>query len=126
MSYYTTFTLKVEPRKEGMDEMLLKIARAFNEMMEYEYFDDWEMNYIKNNNTINFTFETKWYSVERKMEEFSTKFPEYSFFVEGRGENVKDWWVQYFKNGMRSKICEVISPQEVAEQEIEESFKVND
>jgi len=54
----------------------------------------------------------KWYGYETDMREFSEKYPELLFCLEGEGESNKDIWKKYYKNG-KSQECkaELIFPE---------------
>lgn len=43
--------------------------------------------------------ECKWYSHERELKEFTKKYIDILFVLNGRGEENDDIWVKYFKNG---------------------------
>ena len=46
---------------------------------------------------------TTWYCHEIDMEEISRSFPNVTFVLEGKGDNLKDHWRKRFVNGMMSK-----------------------
>lgn len=46
----------------------------------------------------------KWYSHQRDMKEYSLKFPNTLFILEGEGEENDDIWIEYHKDG-KMQLC---------------------
>ena len=44
--------------------------------------------------------DAKWYDSDLELKEFSKKFPDALFILEGDGEGSDDFWRAYFKNGL--------------------------
>lgn len=63
-----------------------------------------------------FEQDTKWYSFEGDMQEYSKKYPDLIFKVEGLGEEPLDYWIAYFKNG-KMQMC----PAQITFDEYDES-----
>lgn len=101
MGYYTYYDLSVRNDNEiSLDkqrEASLHLLKAFN----------WENDnyYINRITTTFFPFDwvsddsMKWYDWERDMIELSKEFPEIEFVLYGEGEERKDIWRAFIKNG---------------------------
>jgi hypothetical protein len=129
MGYYTSYNLKVTPRVESCDNDLIEIAKMIDLKFDDIIFGDFELMDIKEHNIIDVFFERKGDGISYVLMEVSKMFPNYAFYLEGRGEFFPtDWWVQHFKNGERSKkIFSVIkSPDDIANCILEEKFLKND
>lgn len=48
--------------------------------------------------------EIKWYDMEESMINYSKKYPNIVFCIEGEGEESGDNWRHYFKNGKSQKV----------------------
>ena len=46
-----------------------------------------------------YIYDVKWYDWEKDCYEFSKKYPNLMFMIEGDGENADDFWRCYFQNG---------------------------
>lgn len=56
--------------------------------------------------------EGKWYEYEEDMIRLSKQFPDFTFVLEGRGEERPDWWVGSWENGIGSvHYAEIIEPE---------------
>jgi hypothetical protein len=83
MGYYTRYEISATP--EFTDEM----EELLNDSVEDEVeFEDYQS-----------TDDTKWYSHEEHMREFSKNYPEIVFHLTGEGEEAGDIWHKYFQNG---------------------------
>lgn len=83
MGYYTKYVIKANP--ELTDEMVKSLIN----LTRYEFDSDEEKMWS----------EIKWYDYEIEMKEFSSKFPNTIFTVQGQGEEQSDRWMEYWKNG---------------------------
>jgi hypothetical protein len=80
MGYYTRHELTII---DGED---------FNINYEQEIADSTDYNDL-------FDDSIKWYDCEKDMREFSKKYPNTTFLIDGEGEESGDIWKSYFKNG---------------------------
>lgn len=101
MGYYTTHELTVDggPAEQRCPtcgnvaewswETLIGrfVADKYNWTEEYTVFQE----------------EVKWYECDEHMIEFSAMYPEYTFIIEGMGEEPDDRWISYFKDGKTHK-----------------------
>lgn len=93
MGYYTDFALSAEPidstNKPSRDRIksLEEEVECMNDFGEFSNYDDgWFVT-------------DKWYYYERDMYILSKKFPEFLFYLEGKGESSDDFWGCYFLDG---------------------------
>lgn len=84
MGYYTYYNLGIDPSTEYSDE--LDISKH-KEAIEDTY------------GGASFEEPVKWYSHERDMGEYSKKYPDIIFTLEGDGEDSDDMWKAYYRNG---------------------------
>ncbi len=101
MGYYTYHSLEVEG---GPAE---QVCPTCGHVGEWEWEDliakfvgskyGWEEPYYC------FQEESKWYECNEHMTEFSAMYPDYTFIIEGVGEETDDRWRAYFKNGKSHK-----------------------
>ena len=129
MGYYTSYKLKVRPLVEPIDSNLIEIAKLIDLKLDTVIFDDWEQEHIQDYNVIDVGFELKGKGIFYVLEEVSKMFPEYTFSLEGRGDDFPDdWWVQYFKGGNRSKkiYASIIVPQNNVDNDTRVKFNVID
>lgn len=89
MGYYTSFRITLEPENprilEDLRESYIDAKYAFTEEGDARE-------------------EMKWYNFTVNMIEFSNKYPNTLFIVNGQGEETEDIWVQYFKYG-KTQYC---------------------
>lgn len=83
MGYYTKYVIST--KSELNDEMVNSII----DLTRYEFDTDGNKMWA----------DIKWYNYESEMKDFSTKFPNTIFIVEGQGEDQSDRWMEYWKNG---------------------------
>jgi len=84
MGYYTHHSLKITEGDDGTDH-----KAAISELSDYDYcFDD----------------QIKWYDCEDNMREYSKKYPDTVFSIEGEGEEAGDLWHAFYKNG-KMQLC---------------------
>lgn len=89
MGYYTKYTIKTN--SELTDEMVESLI----DLTKYEFDTDGEEMWA----------DIKWYDYYSEMKEFSLKFPNTIFIVEGQGEVQSDRWMEYWKNGKSQNAC---------------------
>lgn len=88
MGYYTRHELEVI---EGDNDL---VAKLVNESEEARYAID------ENGESEE---SCKWYSHERDLREFSKKHPEALFRLSGEGEEARDIWEEYYRDGKMQK-----------------------
>lgn len=132
MGYYTNFHMTVAKvidgktivlNKEnadiyGMKDAYDKIACSVYNILEYPnkdslnpslYID--EARELFEDITTDGT-ESKWYEAEDDMAALSKAFPDFTFVLEGRGEERPDWWVGTWENGKGSvHYAKIIEPE---------------
>src|SRR5271167_3366834 len=91
MGYNTQFRLEIEPENP---DLLTELAEG-NDQMSGAICGD----------------SIKWYDHKDEMIALSKRFPDTLFTLYGDGEESRDLWVKYFKNGkMQSYEAEIIYP----------------
>lgn len=98
MGYYTRFNLEVIGHTNVDHEE--EISNEFNE--GYPMFEE----------------ENKWYDYQQDMKEYSLKYPELIFKLEGQGEQNEDIWKCYFKNGKMQECIAIITFDEYDESKL--------
>lgn len=91
MGYYTNFYLSVEPEQETVIEYLKTAIKQDPNKTDLE---ELILDILEGNADA-----CKWYPYKEDMCEFSKKFPEHTFLLEGNGEEWDDWWKCYFRKG---------------------------
>lgn len=94
MGYYTTFFFHARNFDTMCPLLQNEIVSLLNEL------DDTYKLYLFGEQT----FELKWYDHNENMIEFSKRYPDILFELEGEGEDAKDNWKAYYHNG-KSQIC---------------------
>lgn len=97
MGYYTKYTLYA--KSEIIEDLCSE-----NDNAAYALLDEQE---------------SKWYDHERELREFSKKYPDELFILEGHGEEQGDDWKKYFRNGLMQMckgeiVYEEFKPQNLA------------
>lgn len=98
MGYYTSYSLSVQPRKNGMyftKDTISALNLAVNQL---EVFDDGSFE------DGGWCTYAKWYDYEDNMIALSEKFPDILFELDGNGEDSEDFWIEYFCGG-RHQYC---------------------
>jgi hypothetical protein len=99
MGYYTTHELSIH----SGDGYLFEYKEEIAEQIGFNPFQD----------------SIKWYSCDNDMLEFSKKHPDITFCMYGEGEENKDIWYAYFKNGKMFKAKAVITFEEFTEDKLQ-------
>ena len=56
--------------------------------------------------------EVKWYELDSDMIELSKSYPDFTFIIEGRGEDREDWWIKWWEDGVQNaSYAELIPPE---------------
>lgn len=99
MGYYTKHELTVI----GDQDNSIEHEKQISELADYSScFDD----------------EIKWYGCEEDMINYSLKYPELTFLIDGEGEESGDIWKAYFKNGKSFKTKAVMTFEEFNESKL--------
>ncbi|KKM87692.1 hypothetical protein LCGC14_1266350 [marine sediment metagenome] len=85
MGYYTRFNLKVIGKTD------INIIDEFRNKCDYA-----EVALDEDGNADE---ECKWYDCREDVQEFSKRYPDVLFLLEGKGEDVPDEWRFYARNG---------------------------
>lgn len=90
MGYYTYYQLRMwdEEGKELKPAVAAFIKAKLAEIAELEVSD---VNYMHD-----FGEELKWYDHDENMHELAAQYPHVKFELEGKGEDVDDWWVAQY------------------------------
>ena len=114
MGYYTDFHMDI---RNKLGEFITKespeydkISVAFNKIfLGRDYDADSDNDYLED---VLDVANWKWYECDKDMTELSKQFPEYTFVLEGDGEEKQDWWIHWWENGYQSgSEAEIIAPQ---------------
>ena len=91
MGYYTNFTMKV------LDESMVEVdSSVYPEFAEESLYDGYfSVQDLISNDADN----CKWYDHEEDVREYSKKFPNLVFILDGEGEEPGDIWREFYKNG---------------------------
>lgn len=89
MGYYTSFRIRLEPENP---KILNDLQKTYIDA-KYAFTEKGDAGE-----------EIKWYFFARDMIEFSNKYPNTLFIVDGQGEGSEDIWRQYFKYG-KTQYC---------------------
>ena len=98
MGYYTTFTLNCyDNHANSFDisfetELGKALTAALHEINPYYFEDDFDLKTLFNDSC-------KWYDHDEDMIELSLRFPNYTFILEGEGEETGDLWRTIYHNG---------------------------
>ncbi len=132
MGYITNFHMTVAKVIDGrtvilnkenadtydMKDIYDKIACAFYDIWECPSEDFRKSDYYLNEARELFEditvddLEGKWYEYEEDMIKLSAAFPDFTFVLEGCGEERSDWWVGTWENGIGSvHYAKIIQPE---------------
>lgn len=90
MGYYTRYTLDISLGNSNVTQ---------EEIEEEMKAMDLAVDSIKTQSD-----DMKWYDHEEDMRNFSKKFPDVLFILDGTGEESGDIWKKYFKNGLMQHV----------------------
>lgn len=101
MGYYTDYKLSFEDNPQ-----CLYIPDLEEELEERTQYSTWE----ENDSETLALWDCKWYDHEEDMLDFSKRYPEATFRLEGKGEDADgDLWVKWFKDGrMQRGLVEIV------------------
>lgn len=114
MGYYTDFHMDI---RNKLGELITKespeyskISVAFNKIfLGRDYDAESDNDYLED---VLDVANWKWYECDNDMAELSKQFPEYTFVLEGDGEEKQDWWIHWWENGYQSSSeAEIVAPQ---------------
>ena len=93
MGYYTCFSLEVKTADNSAThpnqcEIIARL-REENEHASYALDEEGATQH-----------DEKWYDSDVELKEFSKKFPDALFILDGDGEGSDDFWKAYFRNGL--------------------------
>jgi len=89
MSYRTYFTLLVNG----------EFSPEHEEEINQKYNEGWDL----------FQDDQTWFNCDQDMKEYSLKYPELVFTLQGLGEDRDDMWFKYFKNGKMQECPAIIT-----------------
>ena len=98
MGYYTTFTLDCyDNHANSLDisfetELGKALTAALHEINPYYFEDDFDLKTL-------FDDSCKWYDHDEDMVKLSLRFPDYTFILEGEGEENGDLWRTIYHDG---------------------------
>ena len=111
MGYYTRFFIEI--RSHITKETAEKIVQSINDKIGFPDFHLYEPSNITDTDETTWDIEPddelKWYEWEDDMDKVAAEYPDIEFRIEGRGEDVEDWWIALLK-GKRKQIRYVQPP----------------
>jgi hypothetical protein len=99
MGYITRFSLSTIKGPVLTDEKEKEIA---NELAKILYNDTSDHPPLYFDDILEESM--KWYECSADMKRISKMYPDYTFLLEGEGEDSGDMWREFFKNGMSKRI----------------------
>ena len=96
MGYYTEYNLKIE----GCD--FEKATEVIEELRESSDGAEYALNEVGES-----AENCKWYDHQKDLKEFSKKYPDLVFELNGEGEESGDIWKKYFQNG-KVQLCNAV------------------
>ena len=103
MGYYTTFTLNCyDNRVNSFDisfetELGKALTAALNEINPYYFDNDFDLKTLSYDSW-------KWYDHDEDMVKLSLRFPNYTFILEGEGEETGDLWRTIYHDGKLERL----------------------
>lgn len=98
MGYYTNFTLDCYDNRANSFDISFKtdfgkaLTAALHEINPGYFDDDFDLNTLPDD-------DLKWYDHDEDMVKLSLRFPDYTFILEGEGEDNDDLWRTVYHNG---------------------------
>lgn len=104
MGYYTRFSIEI--RSNITKETAEKIVKSINDKLGFTNFHLYEPRIeIKDTDETTWDIESddeiKWYDWEYDMDRVAAEYPDVEFRIEGRGEDVEDWWIALLKGNRK-------------------------
>ena len=103
MGYYTTFTLNCyDNHANSFDisfetELGKALTAALHEINPYYFDDDFDLKTLSYDSW-------KWYDHDEDMVKLSLRFPNYTFILEGEGEENGDLWRTIYHDGKLERL----------------------
>ena len=103
MGYLTTFTLNCYDNHANSFDISFEtdfgktLTAAFHEINPYYFDDDFDLKTLSYDSC-------KWYDHDEDMVKLSLRFPEYTFILEGEGEEKGDLWRTIYHNGQLERL----------------------
>ena len=103
MGYYTTFTLNCyDNHANSFDisfetELGKALTAALHEINPYYFDDDFDLKTLSYDSW-------KWYDHDEDMVKLSLRFPNYTFILEGEGEENGDLWRTIYHDGQLERL----------------------
>ena len=103
MGYLTTFTLNCyDNRVNSLDisfetDFGKELTMALHEINPYYFEDDFDLKTLSYDSW-------KWYDHDEDMVKLSLRFPEYTFILEGEGEENGDLWRTIYHDGKLERL----------------------
>ena len=103
MGYYTTFTLDCyDNRANSLDisfetDFGKTLTAALHEISPYYFDDDFDLKTLSYDSC-------KWYDHDEDMVKLSLRFPNYTFILEGEGEETCDLWKTIYHDGKLERL----------------------
>lgn len=103
MGYYTNFTLGCYDNRANSFDISFEtklgkaLTAALHEINEYYFDDDFDLK--------TFSYDScKWYDHDEDMVKLSLRFPDYTFILEGEGEETGDLWRTIYHDGQLERL----------------------
>jgi hypothetical protein len=110
MGYYTDYSIRCEPPVKD-ENIAFAMNELFGDITGYGPLGEILWATLDHSSYYN---NLKWYDHHDDMEEFSRMYPEYTFHLEGIGEEQGDLWKKEYKDGVLVKFLKgVITYEEV-------------